>query len=162
MRFSILRPTRGRSKFVRLFQVLGRQKAYVATSLTSAVAGFVAQKPIQGVIVVLSDFLFPNPTQALSWLVERGNQVVIIQVLSPEEIRPDLAGDLELVDAETGERREVSMGSAVFRRYIEKLARHREELSNWAKRTSSDYFLIPSGSDLTKIVLKDLRGKVLR
>ena len=155
MRFSILRPTRGRSKFVRLFQVLGRQKAYVATS-------FVAQKPIQGVIVVLSDFLFPNPTQALSWLVERGNQVVIIQVLSPEEIRPDLAGDLELVDAETGERREVSMGSAVFRRYIEKLARHREELSNWAKRTSSDYFLIPSGSDLTKIVLKDLRGKVLR
>ncbi|MEP0814348.1 MAG: DUF58 domain-containing protein [bacterium] len=158
----IQRPTRGRSKFVHLFKILEAQKADGKTSLVQAVAEFLALKQAPGVVAIISDFLFPFPARALSGLVGRGNQVALIQVLLPEEIKPELSGDLELLDSESGERVEVSMGSSVFKMYVERLAELQSELSRWAARTSSDYVLIPSGRDLTKAVLGDLRNRVIR
>jgi uncharacterized protein (DUF58 family) len=158
----IQRPTRGRSRFKRLMDVLGAQSPGGATSLTRAIARFVALDPLPGVIVVVSDFLFENPTQALSGLVGRGNQVVLAQTLAPSEIKPELAGDLELVDAESGRTIEVSMGAGVFKRYIRNLGALRDELSRWAVRTQSDYILIPTDTDISTAVLGRMRNIVVR
>lgn len=158
----IQRPTRGRSKFLRLFEILAARQTGGASSLVTSIAQFVAQKPLPGVTIVLSDFLFENPTQALSGLVGRGNQVMLIQTLSPVEIKPDLTGDLELVDSESGRTMNVSMGSGVFRRYLRNLEALKSELAGWARKTSSDYILVPTDADLVDIVLRDLRGVLVR
>ncbi len=158
----IQRPIRGRSKCIRLFEILESQTTGHTTSLSAATGQFVAAKPLPGVVLVISDFLFENPTGSLSGIAGRGNQVVLAQVLSPDEIKPDLAGDLELVDAESGKPVSVSMGSGVFRRYLAKLEKLQGELKVWARKTGSDYFLVPTGKPLKNVILQDMRGIILK
>lgn len=159
---TIERPLRGRSRFLRLFEVISRLETGEHTSLVNAISQFVAQKSVPGVIVIISDFLFANPTQALSGLVGRGNQVILLQVLSQSEIKPDLAGDLDLVDAETGQAVEVSMGAGVMKRYLRNFDVLKNDLAGWARRTASDYILIPSDSDIVDVFFRQLRRIVVR
>ena len=158
----VQRPVRGRSKYVRLFEILENQTADGSSSLPQAISQFIASKPLPGVIVVLSDFLFPEPTRALSGLAGRGNQVALIQTLSPDELRPDLAGDLELIDAETGQSVSVSMGSGVFRRYLAGLETQNTELKSWARKTGRDFFRVSAAANLRDVLLKDMRGLLLK
>lgn len=158
----IQRPIRGRSKYIRLFEILESQRADGESSLSAAVNQFIASKPLPGVVLVISDFLFDNPTHSLSGLAGRGNQVVLAQVLSPDEIRPDLAGDLELVDSESGKSVSVSMGSGVFRRYMAGVAKLQSEIKTWTRKTGSDFVIIPTSRSLRDALLKDMRGLILR
>ncbi len=157
----IERPLRGKSRYKRLFDVISGIKLGGTTSLVKAISQFTAQKTVPGIVVILSDFLFPNPTQALSGLVGRGNQVTLIQVLSPNEIKPNLAGDLELVDAETGKSIEVSMGAGVMRKYQKNLDILKTDLKNWAMKTSSDYVFLSTDEDLSNVLFKKIRHSVL-
>jgi hypothetical protein len=74
-----------------------------------------------GLTVVISDLLTPEWETALGRLPSRGGDVVVVQVLEPEELNPSLAGDLELVDRESGARVAVSMAPETVERY-ERLA----------------------------------------
>ena len=65
---------------------------------------------------------------AIAPLLGGGHQLELIQVLSPEEQNPAFTGDLELVDSESGEAVEVSMGLPVLKRYHSRLAALQQEL----------------------------------
>src|SRR5581483_6505069 len=54
----------------------------------------------RGVVVLLTDGFFPDEHAAgLGELLQAGYLPVLLHLLSPQELEPDMAGDLELVDA---------------------------------------------------------------
>jgi uncharacterized protein (DUF58 family) len=77
---------------------------------------------LRGLAVVLSDFAPPEAFAAgLARLARGPLSVVALHILSPQELDPDLDGELELVDLETGEARGGWIGAAERAHYLASL-----------------------------------------
>jgi uncharacterized protein (DUF58 family) len=82
-----------------------------------------------GVCWVFSDALYESGVQeTLLSLVASGQSVVLVQVLSPEELNPELSGELRLIDSELGTGKEVAISPRILARYREEAAAYQQEL----------------------------------
>ncbi len=116
----------------------------------------------RGPTVLVSDLLTDDWRDALDVLAVLGGGVVI-HVLTIDELRPDLTGDLSLVDAETGREVEVSMSNEVIDAYATQLAAFLDEAQGRCRRAGLDYVLAPATGSVTDDVLQALtRQAVLR
>ena len=112
---------------------------------------------------MISDFLASEGIEAIAPLLGAGHQIELIQVLAPEEANPQLTGDLELIDRETGEGVEVSMGVNVMRRYHQRLAALQSELKSFSLRSGGDFFPCNTATPLREFILGALRtGRLVR
>jgi hypothetical protein len=67
---------------------------------------------------LFSDFLYESGIEeSLSFLLAARQEVVVVQVLSPEEMQPDLTGDLRLIDSESLSGKEVAVTGRVIKAY---------------------------------------------
>jgi uncharacterized protein (DUF58 family) len=83
----------------------------------------------RGTRVLISDLLWMgDPLTTLRPFAERAAVTVVMQLLARSDVKPPEGQSLRLVDAETGERREIHVDAVAARRYREGLARHQE---NW-------------------------------
>ena len=159
----ITTPVRGKGKIHPILRKLGQLEPGGGSQLQAAVGRFMASSRKTGLVCVISDFLMPEGIETIAPLAGSGHQVELIQVLAPEEANPSLAGDVALVDAETGEAVEVSMGLSVMRRYHERLAALQAELRAFALRSGGDAFVYNTGAPLRDFVYNQLRrGRLLR
>ena len=86
-----------------------------------------------GVTVVISDFLVEGRwAPSLAALGSKGQEVLLWQVLSPDEEDPTLRGDLRLRESESGQHREMTITPRVIHDYRRALAAHRAELTRQA------------------------------
>lgn len=93
------------------------------TDLTATVNEFLHRKQRTGLAVVISDLYDPGGYQkAVDTLRYRKFEPNIIQVHDRSEANPKLLGDLQLVDVETGQARDVTISESVLRRYKQKFA----------------------------------------
>ena len=107
----------GRGSVPALFDHLAALDAGGPTPFAAAASHLLARPGPAGLTMVISDLLTPDWKGAISRLPARGAEVVVVHVLAPGELRPDLAGDVELVDRETGQRVAVSLAPETLRRY---------------------------------------------
>jgi uncharacterized protein (DUF58 family) len=115
-----------------------------------------------GLTVILSDFMERGILEALRPHRFRRHSLVLVQLLSPEELDPTLDGDLRLVDSETGEGVEVSVGPKERAAYRSRLDAHREELREFGSRYGVDVFSIRSDLPLEQVVWDHLlRGSFI-
>jgi uncharacterized protein (DUF58 family) len=94
--------------------------------------GFTRSHPAwrpRGIRILLSDLLWDgDPQTTLRHLAERAAVAVVVQVLAEADADPPPAGNLRLIDSETGQERELFVDASMVRQYKEALARHQE---NW-------------------------------
>lgn len=155
-------PTRGRSRIPALFDFLGTLGGGGITSLNRALAGYAARAKGSGLVVLISDLLDPGGYEAgLNALLERQLEVQVIHVLSPDEMNPDLRGDLRLVDHETGDARLLSLDSRTLAAYREQLRGFIEAAESFCGRRSILYQLATSDVAVEEMVLGQLCGKLL-
>ena len=116
----------------------------------------------KGVMVLFSDMLIKEGYEAgLKMLVGRGYDVFIIQVLSPQELDPDLAGDLRLKDIEDGDREEVTISMPLIKRYKHTLAAYTNQLRDFCARRDIMLLTVPSSTPVDKMVFDYLRRRGL-
>ena len=130
-------PFRGRANGWPLLQFLEAQFAArahagntgYATALDPALRRYAQRARRPGLLFLLSDLFSPGDVRdGLTALLARGYEVVLLHVLSPDEAAPELAGDLRLIDVETGEAAEVSPDPALLEEYAARLAAWQEGL----------------------------------
>jgi uncharacterized protein (DUF58 family) len=156
-------PTRGKGKIHPILRKLNNLEAGGSSMLGSAASHFAAHARKSGIVCVLSDFLMPEGISAIAPLIGAGHQIELIQVLAPEEANPQLTGDLELIDLETGESKEVSMGQGVIRRYHQRLAALQGELKSFALRSGGDFYTYNTSKPLKEFIMGQLRsGRLVR
>jgi uncharacterized protein (DUF58 family) len=102
-----------------------------------------------GLVLVVSDFLAPVNAvlDAVKPLAHRGNDVVLMHVLDPEELDPVLEDSRILVDLETGEEMEVSPEFAA-KEYPRRIKAHAEALREGAQSNRISYHLALSNEPL--------------
>jgi uncharacterized protein (DUF58 family) len=116
-----------------------------------------------GLTVLVSDFLQEEPlSAALATLRGRRQELVLWQVLAPEEERPTLSGDLKLVDAESGSGRELTITPGLVREYERALAAHRAGLARAGQAADGRFVHSSSADDLETTMLAGLRAGAVR
>lgn len=101
------------------------------SDLESALAQFKPGNGRRGVVFLISDLLGREPQASLA-AVRRAalwpGEVHVVQVLEPAEARPELQGELRLVDSESGDERRLWLTGDDRERYIAAFAQWREGL----------------------------------
>jgi uncharacterized protein (DUF58 family) len=148
---------RGRGGAPELFGWLTERKPGGQTELVKSVRVLQSVAPAPGLVFVISDLLSPEWEAALSQLAASRGEACILQVLTPDEFEPGARGDLRLVDSETEQEREVTMGASVLRRY----ERERDEFLSAVRATCNRYgfshLLSLSEQPVEDVILKSLR-----
>lgn len=111
-----------------------------------------------GVTIVVSDFLFKQGYEdALRRLIGARYELYAIQVLSPQEIEPELTGDLKLLDVEDEDTAEVTVSSALIKYYKRNLAAYCEQLRSFCTQRGATYVRANSADSVETLVLNYLR-----
>ncbi len=113
----------------------------------------------RGIYFVLSDFYSEEGFEALQLLAASANELNCLQILSQQELQPELRGDLRLLDAETMGKSEVSMSPQVLKKYHAALHRLQSRIKTAAMKSAATYHCINSHSDLATVIFQDLRRK---
>ena len=127
------RPLRGRAGVGPLLKTLEGLTAGGATNLDAAIERAVA-KGRAGLVVVISDFFDPSGFEKpLLRARASGNDVVIVQVVSREEVEPTLHGDVLLEDAETGRTITLTADADAVESYLARMEGLRQALGTFAR-----------------------------
>jgi uncharacterized protein (DUF58 family) len=147
----------------RVFRLLGNlssiRPAEGPTDLVASVRHAAAMLSGRGVIVLLSDLLDPGADRVIRELAATGSELIILHVLSPEELDPQLEGDLRLVDSETGEGVDVTVDLAAIDAYKARLAAWQEGFADLAAKRRASYVAVPSDLPLADLVFAELRRR---
>ena len=155
-------PTRGRNQFLPFQEFLAGIQPGGPTAFNDAIRQYALRVKDAGLAVVVSDFLDPGGyEQGLRALMERRFDVHVVQLLAPEEIEPTLGGDLELVDAESGEVREVSLDAETLRAYHRELDGYLSRLEAFCRANELTYTRVTTDVPLEDLLLRRLKGSLL-
>jgi uncharacterized protein (DUF58 family) len=153
-------PLRGSGRVFRLLANLSAIKtADGPTDLVAAARHAAAQLHGRGVVVLLSDLLDPSAERVIRELAATRSELIILHILSPAELDPDLEGDLRLVDAETGEGVDVTADLPTIDAYRNRLAAWKESLSTLAARRQASYLDLSSETPLNELIFAELRRR---
>ena len=154
-------PVRGRNQFLPLAAFLSGVRAEGGTTLNAGLVNYAARGREPGIAVVLSDFLDPGGYEAgLRALLERRFDIHVVHLIDPGEMNPDFAGDLRLIDSETGEIRELTIDGDALREYRERLHQFLEGLEGFCRAQEIGYHRVVTDGPPESIVLSHLRGLV--
>lgn len=85
----------------------------------------------KGMRIFVSDLLWQgDPKELLLYLSKNASSVVIIQVLSEQDISPNPIGNSRIIDSENGEQMEILIDSKALKRYQQFFNRHQQ---SWHK-----------------------------
>jgi len=120
----------------------------------------------RGVMVVLSDFLFPEGFEkGLAMVAGRGFDLYALQVLAPQVVDPTreggVTGDLLLVDSETGAETEVTVTPELLRIYKDRLDRLCGSLRNYCARRDIVHMVVETSTPVETLLLEYLRRRGL-
>jgi uncharacterized protein (DUF58 family) len=142
-------PSRGRGGLPALLRHLDGIACGGTTDLTRAVESVLRKTVRPGMLVVFSDFFDRNPVlSTLTRAVAAGHDVILVQIVAPEEVEPSYEGDWLLEDAETGDTVELTMDPAAIQAYVLRFAGLCEELRGWARRHGAAYVRVRTDENL--------------
>lgn len=149
---------RGRSELGKMLDYLTHVSGGENISLTEGIKRFCLRRRGRGIVVLITDLLDKTGYEtALRMLAARDLDTYLIHVMAPEELDPELTGDLNLVDCEDGETTDISISRAVLNRYQETVASYCEQAREFCTRRSITYLRAN-----TEVPVEQLIGTYLR
>jgi uncharacterized protein (DUF58 family) len=153
-------PLRGSGRVFRLLSNLSAiQPALGPTDLVAAARHAAAQLHGRGVIVLMSDLLDPAADRVIRELAATRSELIVLHILSPEELDPPLEGDLRLVDSESGEGVDVTADLATIDAYRSRLAEWKQGFADLAARRRASYVDLTSDVPLNDLIFAELRRR---
>ena len=151
---------RGSGRVFRLLANLSAvQPVEGPTDLLASARHAGAQLSGRGVVVLLSDLLDPSAERVVRELAATGSELIVLHVLSPDELDPQLEGDLKLVDSESGEGIDVTVDLSTIDDYKARLAAWQDGLADLATKRRASYVPLSSDVNLNDLVFAELRRR---
>lgn len=154
---AFLPPVRGRGSLQRVWDFVAGLVGGGTTDLNQSLKEFGRYAKGAGMAVLISDFMSPNGyAEGLKYLQYLKQDVIVLQILAPEELNPGLNGDFRLVDCETGEAREVTLTPLVLKAYQQKMQQFTAEIRDFCHKHNMEFGQISSAQPLEEIILRSL------
>lgn len=150
---------RGKGQIFKMLDFLAGLRPEGQTELNAALSSFVHQTTRRGVAVVISDFYDPaGYEEGLNLLRYHRFEPTAIQVLDPREAAPQLRGDLEIVDMETGELRQVTLSPRLCAAYAREHQAYCEALDRFCTSRAITYLRAETNVPFEDMVLRLFRS----
>jgi uncharacterized protein (DUF58 family) len=157
-----MRGVRGRRLVSQVIRFLQDIPCDGTSDFTAVAKRFAVRYRGKGVVVLLSDFMDKGGyADGIRYLLSRDLDLYAIQVLSPEEIDPPLAGDLKLLDVEDSDTAEVTISKPLLDRYKANLQAYCTELKNHCTRRGITYLFTSTRVGFDVLVMAYLRQRGL-
>ncbi len=154
----LLRPLRGTGAAPLMLDFLGVPPTTGQGALDRALSEYARRSGMGGILIILSDLLEPRGIRGgLRALGARGHEIVVLHVLSREELEPTLVGDLELVDVESRDRQPITLDQAALEAYERRLDAWLTELRRECSAVGASYNLVTAETPLEDVLFGQLR-----
>jgi len=151
-------PERRLSNMYSMFQYLESIETEGSTSFNKALKEYSQKVKRPGTAVIISDLLDRDGfEEGLLSLIYRKFDVVVLQVLSEEELSPDLSGSVKLIDSESDGQIRVSIDKKFTRQYQEELGQWFETIESFCRKKNIDYIRSGNLVPIEDFLLKYLR-----
>lgn len=151
-------PVRGKGEIWRVFAFLESLVDAGETDINRSLKDFGRYRRGPGISFVISDLLTPaGYREGLNYLRFLGQEVFVIQVLSPDELAPEIAGDARLIDVEGGGHQDVSVTPGLIRAYRERLTAYVDEARDFCNRHEMGFLQVSSDEKVDDVITRSLR-----
>lgn len=158
----VLRDLRGRRRIHDLGSFLVNLDPSGAANFPDAARRIALSRRGRGVMVILADFFFKDGyEEGLRILKGRGYDLFAIQLLSPQEVNPELGGDLRLRDVEDRDVAEVTITAPLLKQYKKNLSAYVEQLRSFCARREITFMSVTTDTPVESLLLDYLRARGL-
>ncbi len=153
---------RGRRSTAQMINFLKAIEFEGTSDFATAARRFTSRHKGRGVVLVLSDFFDKGGyADGIRYLLGRDCDLYVIQVLSPDEVEPELAGDLKLLDIEDEDVAEVTISKPLLDKYRSNLQSYCMELKDHCVRRGISYLFTNTRVSFDVLVMSYLRQRGL-
>jgi uncharacterized protein (DUF58 family) len=154
-----LPPTRGKGNIFKMFRFLDAVAASGETKLQQSIESFVHQTKRRGIAVIISDFYDAKGyEEGLNLLRYHRFEPTVLQIWDAAEAKPKLRGDVEIVDVETGELREVTVSEKILTQFAEAHEQWCVQLQAYCSARGIGYFRADTAIAFDELVLRIFRA----
>ena len=153
---------RGKGRVAQLLNFVDQLEPAGPGDLGASCKRFALANRSRGVCIILSDFFDKAGFEgALRYIATGRYDLFAIQVLAPQEVDPDLVGDLKLVDIEDADLAEVSITQPLIKKYKNTLNAFCLGLKEYITRRGGTYLFTSTSVPFDMLVLNYLRERGL-
>ena len=147
--------TGGKAAFYGLLDRLEQITPSGQTGLCGALRGFTGLTGNAGASVLITDFMSGDDyREVLKFLVYNKQQTVLVHILSPEEMHPELEGMIRLVDSETGGYCEIDANRRTLDTYMQALADYTSEIREYCLKAGIYYLPVCSDESIDTVIME--------
>lgn len=151
---------RGKGQIFKVFKFLEQLTAGGETNAKRSFEKFCRSKRPPGVAVVISDFLDPHGFEAsLNLLRYSHHDIFAVHVVHRLDAKPELRGDLELVDTELGNTLDIAASPALLSAYEKAFDEFCEHLTAYCARYRLGYVRTDTDVPFEDVILQVFRQK---
>jgi uncharacterized protein (DUF58 family) len=154
-------PARGKGRILPILRFLDGVRPAGRVPLAAGVRDFLARRGgrRRGLCALISDFYDPAGARAALELVRRHRlEAIAIQISAPDEVAPDVRGDVQLCDVETGEARELTISPRALADYARRHTALLRELAGYCRERALPCFTVTSDQAFDTVVLRMFRA----
>ncbi|MDG2380633.1 MAG: DUF58 domain-containing protein [Pirellulaceae bacterium] len=153
---------RGRHSLWQMTQYLESIQPNQNVSLELGIKNFCLQNSGNGILVLITDLMDKAGYEtALRYLLSQNLDIYLIHVLSPEELNPEINGDLKLVDCEDADVAEITASRPLLKRYQKTLASFVNGAREFCNRRGITYIMANTEMPVDRLVSSYLRQRGL-
>ena len=151
----------GKNSFFRAISNLGDLDFDGETVLEKCVTGCPDTGTKNGLTLIISDFFTESDwKKAVSYLAYKRRQIMLLQVLTPEEIDPSYSGRVNLIDSESQSvedprNMKIRINSSLQKAYEEALAGLKEDLRSFCMRWNADFISVSTAQPIEKVLFAE-------
>ncbi|MGB7159786.1 MAG: DUF58 domain-containing protein [Tepidisphaeraceae bacterium] len=153
---------RGRRRVSQMIDFVSKLAPAGGSNMSEACKRFALAHRQKGVCVVISDFFDKGGYEnGLRYVAGGKYDLFCVQTLSPQEVDPDLQGDLKLRDMEDDDMAEVSITQPLLKQYKANLNAYCLALKDYVTRRGGTYLFTSTAVPFDTLVLNYLRERGL-
>jgi len=153
---------RGRSSLWRMQEFLAGIEPGENVGLLEGVKNFCLRNSGKGILVLISDLMDKEGyDKALRFLVTQQMDVYVLHVMCPEELDPQVKGDLKLIDCEDDDVAEVTVSRPLMDKYKRTLATFVDGAREFCTRRGMSYLMVSTETPVETLVSNYLRKRGL-
>ncbi len=153
---------RGRKRVTQMIDFVSKLEPAGGSHFADACKRFALSHRQKGVCVVISDFFDKGGYEnGLRYVAGGKYDLFCVQTLSPQEIDPELQGDLKLRDMEDDDMAEVSITQPLLKQYKANLNAYCLAVKDYVTRRGGTYLFTSTAVPFDTLVLNYLRERGL-
>ncbi len=155
-------PAQGKGRLADMLRFIEAISIQQHTDLNAVLPTYARQHRMGGILVICSDLLAEGDlTEALQALTPSRWQVLVLHILDPREMRPELQGPLELQDSETGRVLSLTLDADTLESYRRNMTAWRERIALTCARRGATYASVLTTWPLEQKIVPYLRVRRL-